>query len=558
MTDFYSQQAERFFAQYQSVRFADVHRSWLGHLPAQPGFAMDVGAGSGRDAAALADMGWDVLAVEPSAGLRRLGRQTTDGKSVQWLDDALPDLGSTRALGYRFNLILLSAVWMHLKPVERERAFRILTELLAPGGMLVITLRHGPDNLNRNFHTVSRQELEVLARNRALLALDATTEPDAFSRPDVSWEAVVFRLPDDGTGALPLLRHIIVNDDKSSTYKLALLRALTRIADTLPGMVIRRDDIWVDIPLGVVGLYWIRLYQPLILQHKLRQSPGSRGYDFAKDDFYRLADVSPFDLRVGQTLTGDVAACVSGAIKDATATITRMPVRYTTWPGTNRSVFESQPARARRVSEVFRLDAETLTGFGVFRVPALLWDCFSRFACWLEPAIVNEWENLMPRFDGVRYDTSIYRAALVWQEGKRDTRVVRGLVDALVQRGHDVHCVWSDRSLRHRDYQVDHCFPWARWSNNDLWNLMPATLQVNAAKAEKLPAAPLMQAARPRIIGWWQEAYLVPAYQDQFFAEAEAALPLVRQHHSLDAVFEGMQQQRLRLKMNQQLAEWLG
>lgn len=151
MTDPYSQQAEHFFAQYQSVRFADVHRSWLAHMPAQPGFAMDVGAGSGRDAAALADMGWDVLAVEPSAGLRRLGQKATEGKNIQWLDDALPDLGSTRALGYRFNLILLSAVWMHLKPTERERTFRILTELLAPGGMLVITLRHGPDNLNRKF-----------------------------------------------------------------------------------------------------------------------------------------------------------------------------------------------------------------------------------------------------------------------------------------------------------------------------------------------------------------------------------------------------------------------
>jgi hypothetical protein len=37
---------------------------------------------------------------------------------------------------------------------------------------------------------------------------------------------LALRLPDDGTGALPLLRHIIFNDDKSSTYKLALLRVL--------------------------------------------------------------------------------------------------------------------------------------------------------------------------------------------------------------------------------------------------------------------------------------------------------------------------------------------
>ena len=41
--------------------------------------------------------------------------------------------------------------------------------------------------------------------------------------------------PDDGTGALPLLRHIVFNDQKSSTYKLALLRTLVRIADSAGG-----------------------------------------------------------------------------------------------------------------------------------------------------------------------------------------------------------------------------------------------------------------------------------------------------------------------------------
>jgi len=47
----------------------------------------------------------------------------------------------------------------------------------------------------------------------------------------VNWTQLTVRLPDDGSGALPLLRHIILNDDKSSTYKLALLRVLCRIAD---------------------------------------------------------------------------------------------------------------------------------------------------------------------------------------------------------------------------------------------------------------------------------------------------------------------------------------
>ena len=558
MTDPYTQQAECFFDQYQSVRFADVHRRWLGHLPAQPGFAMDVGAGSGRDACALADMGWDVLAVEPSSGLHRLGELASAGKNVQWLDDALPELGKVRAMGYRFNLILVSAVWMHLKPADRERAFRILTELMAPGGLLVITLRHGPDDLQRNFHAVNSQELEVLARNRALVTVDVSAESDIFNRPGVSWQAMVFRLPDDGTGALPLLRHIIVNDDKSSTYKLALLRVITRLADALPGLVGRRDEMWVELPLGAVALYWIRLYQPLILRHGFRQAGGARGYAFVTESFNALKDVSPFDLRIGQTLSEALARVVSGAIFDAGKTITEMPASKITWPGTDKPVFQVERFRKPKHSGSFLLDYESLLSFGVFRVPALIWDCCSRYACWLDPAIVNEWERLMLGYMGVSYASADVRIGLQWEEGKRDTTIVRGVVDGLIAQGDSVRCVWSDVNLKRQHYQVDHCFPWSRWENNDLWNLMPASIVANSAKSERLPAAQLMRDSRERIIHWWQQAYLVDERRETFYIEAQAALPLVRANQSPDAVFEGMMQQRLRLKMNQQLMEWIG
>jgi hypothetical protein len=34
---------------------------------------------------------------------------------------------------------------------------------------------------------------------------------------------------------LPLLRHLVLVDEKASTYKIALLRSLARIADTANG-----------------------------------------------------------------------------------------------------------------------------------------------------------------------------------------------------------------------------------------------------------------------------------------------------------------------------------
>ncbi|MBA1147485.1 methyltransferase domain-containing protein [Ectothiorhodospiraceae bacterium WFHF3C12] len=557
MADAYSTNARHYFDEYWRLRFDSVHGDWLHHLPEQPGFALDAGAGGGRDAAALSEKGWEVLAVEPADGLRQLGEEATSGHDVQWVNDRLPELGRVRTLSYRFNLILVSAVWMHVPPAQRDRAFRILTELLAPGGLLVITLRHGPSADERVFHETSRDELEALARRRALVTLQAAGQADQLGRDEVSWETLVFRLPDDGTGSLPLLRHIIVNDSMSSTYKLGLLRAVTRIADSVPGMVLRRSDDWVDIPLGLVGLYWIKLYQPLILRHQLRQLPGSANYGFAKDDFYRLADVSPLDLRVGQPLSGEFAATVLRAIRDACRTIVQMPAHYITYPGSNRSVFDASPARTTIRPGPVMLGRETLARFGTFRVPALLWDCCSRYACWLEPAIVNEWAELMQSYQ-VRYADHGFRDALQWEEGRRDTSRVRAMVEELIDRREDVKCVWTSRALTRRGYDIDHCFPWSRWSNNDLWNLMPATTLANARKGEKLPAATLLHDARERILHWWEEGFVGTAREEQFFTEAEAALPMVGGSRKPEAVFEGVVHQRMRLKMNQQLAEWFG
>jgi hypothetical protein len=98
---------------------------------------------------------------------------------------------------------------------------------------------------------------------------------------------MIIRLPDDGTGALPLLRHIILHDTKFSTYKLALLRSLARIADSALGTAREIDDDTVAVPLGLVALYWIRQFKPLV-NANLPQMPSNRGaigLGFAKEGF---------------------------------------------------------------------------------------------------------------------------------------------------------------------------------------------------------------------------------------------------------------------------------
>lgn len=203
-TRYYNEHAAALSAQYEAIEAEQVHLSWVArHLPNKPGFACDIGAGSGRDANWLASQGWDVVAVEPSTGMRELAMPTSH-PNITWLDDALPNLDKLRSLGHRFDLILLSAVWMHVSPTARERSFRIVSELLKPSGVMVMTLRHGSDeqeNAQRGFHSVSADEVLEYARRRAVALTDRSNMPDQ-SRSHVSWETLVFTLADEGTASL--------------------------------------------------------------------------------------------------------------------------------------------------------------------------------------------------------------------------------------------------------------------------------------------------------------------------------------------------------------------
>lgn len=161
--EWYDAHAARLAADYERLSFETVHDWLLDRLPERPGLVLDVGAGSGRDAAWLAGRGHEVVAVEPSHSmLTEARRRHPDAR--RWLGDRLPGLEATFRLGLSFDFILVSAVWMHVAPTNRSRAFRKLITLLKPGGALAMTLRHGPAEAERAMYPVSVGEIERLAR----------------------------------------------------------------------------------------------------------------------------------------------------------------------------------------------------------------------------------------------------------------------------------------------------------------------------------------------------------------------------------------------------------
>lgn len=177
---------------YEAVSAPDLHGPVADLIPAAPSRVLDVGAGSGRDAAWLAKTGHTVLAVEPSATLRAEGARRHPDPRITWVDDRLPNL--TR-VGGRFGVILLSAVWQHVAPADRPVAFRALTGLLAPGGLLLISLRLGPPDLARGMHPVSVGGLRALAAASGLAILREAPLPDRLGRSEIRWVTVALRGP---------------------------------------------------------------------------------------------------------------------------------------------------------------------------------------------------------------------------------------------------------------------------------------------------------------------------------------------------------------------------
>lgn len=555
--DLYHQGAALFAAQYDALSFEVVHRSWHQYWPENQ-LVLDIGAGSGRDATWLAKQGCQVIAVEPAADLRKIGQVKTT-EQVQWLQDSLPELKACYQLNVKFNTILLSAVWMHIPPTERERAFRKITNLLAPGGRFVISLRYGSFSDGRASYPVDIDEIALLAKQFGLVTrFIGHKEPDAGGRSGIEWQTLVLELPDDGSGSLSVVRHIVVNDNKSSTYKLALLRTLVRIADAHPGAVLDKQDGTVAISLGLVALYWIKLFKRLVDNDIQQSSDSAKGLGFVTEKGWKLLQhLTADDFAIGNFYTGQDATAVQQLFSDTLTTIKNGPVTYI-WQGdkSNR-LFNIQRNKVSKQNSVL-IDKNFLDGHGSFLLREELWNCFRQYGCWVEPLLVQQWISEMQKYDlnqqkNISLDT--YHNHLKWLDKQHDTVLVRKKVETLRQSGIDVRSVWSGDKLY--SYDIDHCLPFSYWPNNDLWNLLPASRKENQIKRDRLPSQQRLHVSRSQIIDWWQQAWTESHEQKRFFIEAGLSLPNVPNGcKDFDVVFEALKFQSFGIKQRLQVAEW--
>lgn len=200
-TEGYEEQAASLVPRYEAIAFEDKYRREMGLMPGSPCQILDIGAGTGGDAAWLAAQGHNVMAVEPVATLRLAGRALHPSSNIEWVGDGLPDLRGVVERRRQFDIILLTAVWMHLDRCQRKAAMPVVAGLLGPGGVLFMSLRHGPVPAGRRMFDVTAEETIELGTAHGLTLL--LNERVESAQPEnraagVEWTKLAFQSSGQG------------------------------------------------------------------------------------------------------------------------------------------------------------------------------------------------------------------------------------------------------------------------------------------------------------------------------------------------------------------------
>ena len=190
----YANEASTLLRNYEAIAVEDIHRPVWHLIPKTPSRLLDIGAGSGRDAGHFAAMGHQVVAIEPVDALREGAMKLHLSPRIEWLADTLPGLPHMRARGETFDAVLATAVWMHLDADQRAEAMPAVASLVAPGGVLILSLRHGPIPPGRRMFDVSAEETIALAAREGLAGLvNTVTGSVQVHQPNVTWTRLAFR-----------------------------------------------------------------------------------------------------------------------------------------------------------------------------------------------------------------------------------------------------------------------------------------------------------------------------------------------------------------------------
>lgn len=481
---------------------------------------LDVGCGTGRDLLHLLQLGKDAYGAEPSAEMIAEAKSVFDDAQQPWQERlhlaALPRLEPFE--DGSFDGVLCSAVLMHLPEESIFDAVYGIRRVLRHGGVLLLSIPESRDDVDaktqrdtsgRLFTDLPHAKLELLFERVGFRVEYSVSSADALNRGGHSWRTLVLRRLDEASDRpLHLVEGILNRDNKVATYKLALFRALSDLAQSHSHLARFTHDGKVSIPNESIAEKWLLFYWPIFASPTtILQGTSSKGADVAIrpkmealiNHYAARGGLSAFYVEWrGGRMNPQARRLANLALSQLKSTIWSMPVRHA-------GGGEFEILQYDRTEKAIVMDAS-------------LWRELCLTGHWIQDATILRWAELTEQINhGNIKASAVIDCLLTLPDEARNVAEAR----KFYMEWDENFCVWTDRKLDNH-FEVDHAIPFSLWRNNDLWNLLPASSRANQEKSDKLPTYSLLQQRRDNIIHCWRG--LDKAFGKRFRNEAHSLM----------------------------------
>ena len=346
--------------------------------------------------------------------------------------------------------------------------------------------------------------------------------------------------------ALSQINKIIEQDSISSTYKFALLKSVIDACQRFEHLIIIDQDT-VKIPLGLLIESWIFDYLPFVFNNLRQQNSGNvlnKDIEQAYQDLFENLKLDPlittwedayqkiYSLYSLLKMNEQQAKIMLRLARNIAKTITQMPMKYS--GSSHYDIYHPEITSFGRVKFNGTFNREFLVqSFNTFSISTDHYYIFRYMGQSLfgTSTIARRWKETTYKLNRESLviddiDKMIFKTIFT----DRDTKIGRQYLPKNCQ------CVWTNKSLKNGQYDVDHILPYSVWLNNDLWNLLPSDSRINSQKSNKIPSASLIYRQKKVIISYWK----IYEREAKELFEYQVRTSLVANSDNLDQVIDAL------------------
>jgi SAM-dependent methyltransferase len=198
----YDNHAGEASARYESADMSRLHAMLLRHLPQKGASVLELGCGSGRDAAFLQASGYDLTAVDASPGMVAEAARIHPELAGRLSCAAVPFPEDSPLLRRSFDAVFSNAMFMHIPDHDLPLVVEQVRRMMRPGGVAIISvsvdrggLADGRDRTGRLFRERQPDELRKVFERRGLSFVAQSCSADSLDRPAIRWITLVFASP---------------------------------------------------------------------------------------------------------------------------------------------------------------------------------------------------------------------------------------------------------------------------------------------------------------------------------------------------------------------------